>query len=54
MGPGGSDSSTVRLPDDGGAPNVDPDPDVANVIVDANAVMAGSEVAHRCRFRSRR
>ena len=34
--------------------NVDPDPDVANVIVDANAVVAGSEVAHRCRFRSRR
>ena len=34
--------------------NVDPDPDVANVVVDANAVVAGSEVAHRCRFRSRR
>ena len=34
--------------------NVDPDPDVANVVVDANVVMAGSEVAHRCRFRSRR
>ena len=30
------------------------DPDVANVVVDANAVVAGSEVAHRCRFRSRR
>ena len=34
--------------------NVDPDLDVANVLVDANVVMAGSEVAHRCRFRSRR
>ena len=34
--------------------NVDPAPDVANVVVDANAVMAGSGVAHRCRFRSRR
>ena len=34
--------------------NVDPAPDVANVVVDANAVVAGSEVAHRCRFRSRR
>ena len=34
--------------------NVDPDPDVANVVVDANAVMAGSGVAHRCRIRSRR
>ena len=30
------------------------DPDVANVVVDANAVMVGSEVAHRCRIRSRR
>ena len=34
--------------------NVDPDPDVANVVVDANDVVAGSGVAHRCRFRSRR
>ena len=34
--------------------NVDPDLDVANVLVDANVVMAGGEVAHRCRFRSRR
>ena len=34
--------------------NVDPDLDVANVLVDANVVMAGSEVAHRCRFRSHR
>ena len=34
--------------------NVDSDPDVADVVVDANAVMAGSGVAHRCRFRSRR
>ena len=34
--------------------NVDPDPDVANVLVDANVVMAGSGVAHQCRFRSRR
>ena len=31
---------------------VDPDLDVANVLVDANVVMHGSEVAHRCRFRS--
>ena len=30
------------------------DPDVANVVVDANAVMVGSEVAHRSRIRSRR
>ena len=34
--------------------DVDPDLDVANVLVDANVVMAGSEVAHRCRFQSRR
>ena len=40
--------------DDLNISNVDPDSDVANVVVDANAVMAGSGVAHRCRFRSRR
>ena len=34
--------------------NADPDLDVANVIVDANVMMVGSEVAHRCRFRSHR
>ena len=32
--------------------DVDPDLDVANVLVDANLEMAGSQVAHRCRFRS--
>ena len=34
--------------------NVDPDLDVANVFADANLEMAGSGVAHRCRFRSHR
>ena len=34
--------------------NVDPDLDVANVLVDANLEMAGSGVAHRSRFRSHR
>ena len=33
--------------------NVDPYLDVANVLVDANVVMVGGGVAHRCRFRSR-
>ena len=34
--------------------NVDPAFDIANVLVVANVVMAGSEVAHRCKFRIRR
>ena len=34
--------------------NVDPDLDVANVLVDANVVMVDGDVAHRCRLRSRR
>ena len=34
--------------------NVDPHPDVVNVVVDANVVMTGGGMAHRCRFRSRR
>ena len=34
--------------------DVDPDLDVANVFLDANLEMAGSEVAHRCRFQSHR
>ena len=50
-----ADDDSNADPNDGlNISNVDPDPDVANVVVDANAVMAGSGVAHRCRFRSRR
>ena len=32
--------------------DVDPDLDVANVLLDANLEMVGSEAAHRCRFQS--